>query len=188
MKMAWPSLFGASGLVGRLVAHQIARPVLSLSPGRQLSVTVAETPSPVPKSSASKYIKKDSARRVLRESVRTQLKVDTAKFQHMRKYKQKDYTPTFDYSFMKPLKVVRPRVSEVDKFGRSLGVGGRKTCSAYCYVKKGSGNVFVNGIPMADYFPDLPLRANIMDAFFVAGAAGQFDAWAVAQGSGKSGV
>jgi ribosomal protein S9 len=79
------------------------------------------------------------------------------------------------------------RVSEVDIYGRTYGRGTRKSCIAGVWIKPGSGNFFINRVPVAVYFPRLVHRYNFIEPFEVTGTLGKFDVWAIANGGGPTG-
>ncbi|KAJ3030409.1 UNVERIFIED_CONTAM: 37S ribosomal protein S9, mitochondrial [Siphonaria sp. JEL0065] len=82
-----------------------------------------------------------------------------------------------------PLKAVR----SLDEFGRAFARGSRKTAMAQAWVVKGSGEVYVNGIHLAEYFSELKDREIIVRPFEIAQALGAYNVWAVVQGGGQSG-
>jgi small subunit ribosomal protein S9 len=75
----------------------------------------------------------------------------------------------------------------IDKYGCAMGRGGRKACTAYAYIKPGTGKIFINGMPYTEYFDSLVERAAMTESLYLSGLIGQFDIWATAKGGGRSG-
>jgi len=69
----------------------------------------------------------------------------------------------------------------------TVATGKRKTAVARVRMKFGTGQVVVNGKPMAEYFPREVLHMRIMAPFEVAGVEGRFDVTAKIHGGGMSG-
>ena len=65
--------------------------------------------------------------------------------------------------------------------------GKRKTAVARVRLTLGSGNVLVNGKPMAEYFPREVLLMRIQEPFEAAGSEGRYDVTAKIHGGGVSG-
>ena len=68
-----------------------------------------------------------------------------------------------------------------------VATGKRKTAVARIRLNYGSGQVVVNGKPMADYFPREVLLMRINAAFEAANALDKFDVIAKVAGGGPSG-
>jgi small subunit ribosomal protein S9 len=79
------------------------------------------------------------------------------------------------------------RKANIDKQGRSYSTGRRKDAAARVWIKKGTGQVIVNGKPMAEYFKRPTLLMIINQAFEVVGSVGAFDVFATVAGGGLSG-
>ncbi|KAI9331592.1 ribosomal protein S9/S16-domain-containing protein [Obelidium mucronatum] len=75
----------------------------------------------------------------------------------------------------------------LDEFGRAFARGSRKTANAQVWAVKGTGEVFVNGVHMAEYFPEVKDRELIIRPFEVVHALGDYNVWAVVNGGGLSG-
>ncbi len=69
----------------------------------------------------------------------------------------------------------------------SNGTGRRKNAVARVRLLPGSGKILVNGRPMEQYFPRLPLQTVIRQPLKVANAEGRFDILATVDGGGVSG-
>jgi len=65
--------------------------------------------------------------------------------------------------------------------------GRRKKSIARVWVKKGSGNIHVNGKKMIDYFVKLNLQTAIVRTFAVAKRENEFDVRCTVKGGGLSG-
>ena len=68
-----------------------------------------------------------------------------------------------------------------------LATGRRKCAVARVRLTPGSGNVVVNGKPMADYFNSESLCGFINQVFTVSGTVGKFDIAANCDGGGMAG-
>ena len=67
------------------------------------------------------------------------------------------------------------------------GTGHRKNATAKVWLSAGTGNVTINGRPMAEYLGRRTLETLVMQPFQAVDAAGQFDAVVQAVGGGISG-
>lgn len=81
----------------------------------------------------------------------------------------------------------RVAVGRVDKFGRSLGAGGRKASSARAWVVPGTGEVLVNGKNLVQAFPRVRDRESAIWPLKVTGRVGHYNVWALVQGGGTTG-
>ena len=68
-----------------------------------------------------------------------------------------------------------------------LATGRRKCAVARVRLTPGSGNVMVNGRPMAEYFPSESLCGFVNQVFAVSETAGKFDIAASCDGGGMAG-
>ena len=68
-----------------------------------------------------------------------------------------------------------------------LATGRRKCAVARVRLTPGSGNVMVNGKPMAEYFPSESLCGFVNQVFAVSETAGKFDIAASCDGGGMAG-
>ena len=68
-----------------------------------------------------------------------------------------------------------------------LATGRRKCAVARVRLTPGSGNVVVNGKPMAEYFPSESLCGFVNQVFAVSETAGKFDIAASCDGGGMAG-
>lgn len=80
-----------------------------------------------------------------------------------------------------------PRVAKVDASGRAYGTGRRKDSVARVYVKRGSGQVIINGKPQNDYFRRQTQLLILNQPFLIAGVVNQFDVTCTVAGGGLSG-
>ena len=76
---------------------------------------------------------------------------------------------------------------QIDSFGRSYATGRRKDASARVWVKRGTGQVTVNGKPINNYFVRPVLQMQLAQPFETAGRVGEFDVIATVKGGGLSG-
>ncbi len=80
--------------------------------------------------------------------------------------------------------VVEPKI---DEQGRSYATGRRKNASARVWVKRGSGNIVINGKIMQEYFARPVLQMLLVQPFQAASREGEFDVFATVKGGGLSG-
>ena len=82
---------------------------------------------------------------------------------------------------------VTPAEPQIDSLGRSYSTGRRKDASARVWVKRGSGQITVNGKNVAEYFARPVLQMLLNQVFEAAGRTGEFDVVATVKGGGLSG-
>lgn len=75
----------------------------------------------------------------------------------------------------------------IDKFGRALGVGKRKTSTARAWVVEGTGEVLVNGKSLADAFGRIHDRDSAVWALKSTGRTDKYNVWALVDGGGTTG-
>jgi small subunit ribosomal protein S9 len=66
-------------------------------------------------------------------------------------------------------------------------VGRRKAAVARVYLKKGTGNVEINGRTLIEYFPQKDIQSKVLDPFQVVDQAGIFDLKVNVSGGGFKG-
>ncbi len=69
---------------------------------------------------------------------------------------------------------------------RTYATGKRKTAIARVWLKPGSGNILVNGLPCDEYFERETSRMVLRQALELIEAQDQFDVWATCRGGGKN--
>src|SRR5215472_11377490 len=69
---------------------------------------------------------------------------------------------------------------------RTYATGKRKTAIARVWLKAGSGNIVVNGLPVDDYFERETSRMVLRQGLELIEAQDQFDVWATCSGGGKN--
>ena len=79
------------------------------------------------------------------------------------------------------------RLPTLDEFGRSVGIGRRKSASAKVYVVRGTGEILVNNRPLNDYFVKLKDRESIMYPLQVIQSVGKYNVFAMTSGGGPTG-
>lgn len=79
------------------------------------------------------------------------------------------------------------KVIPIDKFGRTLGVGKRKTSVARAWVVEGVGEVLVNGKSLADAFGRVHDRESAVWALKATARADKYNVWALVEGGGTTG-
>ena len=80
-----------------------------------------------------------------------------------------------------------PAEPQIDSLGRSYATGRRKDASARVWVKRGTGQITVNGKNVAEYFARPVLQMLLNQPFESAGRSGEFDVIATVKGGGLSG-
>ena len=78
-------------------------------------------------------------------------------------------------------------ISKIDKLGRSYATGRRKDSTARVWVKKGSGQIKINGKSMNLYFSRPVLQMQLNHVFEIANRNNEFDIIATVKGGGLSG-
>ena len=80
-----------------------------------------------------------------------------------------------------------PTEPQLDEHGRTYATGRRKDAAARVWVKRGTGQMKINGKDVAEYFARPVLQMILAQPFSVAGVTGQFDVIATVKGGGLSG-
>lgn len=75
----------------------------------------------------------------------------------------------------------------IDKFGRALGTGRRKTSVARAWVVEGTGEMLVNGKTLADAFGRVHDRESATWALRATGRTDKYNVWALVEGGGTTG-
>ncbi|KAK4250752.1 ribosomal protein S5 domain 2-type protein [Corynascus novoguineensis] len=75
----------------------------------------------------------------------------------------------------------------IDRFGRALGVGKRKSSTARAFVVEGDGQVLVNGKTLADYFGRVHDRESAVWALYATDRIDKYNVWARVEGGGTTG-
>jgi len=78
-------------------------------------------------------------------------------------------------------------LGHIDKLGRAISIGRRKSASARVYLVPGAGLCYVNGRPANEYFPRMQEMFVVAEPFRIAKAFGRFNAWCQVRGGGHSG-
>jgi small subunit ribosomal protein S9 len=84
-------------------------------------------------------------------------------------------------------KASEPVLPKIDAQGRSYATGKRKNAIARVWIKRGKGQIIVNGQGSAQYFARPVLQMMIAQPMDVANRTGQFDVWCTVEGGGLSG-
>ena len=77
--------------------------------------------------------------------------------------------------------------SEAPVKERSIFVGRRKSAVARARIRRGSGQIVVNGKPIEEYFTTEKLRSHVLEPFGVLEQEGQWDVHARINGGGTTG-
>ena len=88
-----------------------------------------------------------------------------------------------------PVEQVAPAIieSKIDAQGRSYATGRRKNATARVWVKRGSGQIVINGRDVTQYFARPVLQMLLQQPFDTAERVGEFDVIATVIGGGLSG-
>ena len=92
--------------------------------------------------------------------------------------------PAADEAVVAPSTPAEPKI---DAQGRSYATGRRKNAIARVWVKRGTGQVTVNGRDVSVYFARPVLQMLLLQPFEVAERVGEFDVVATVVGGGLSG-
>ena len=76
---------------------------------------------------------------------------------------------------------------KIDEQVRAYATGRRKNASARVWVKRGSGNILINGKILVEYFARPVLQMLLVQPFEAASRQGEFDVIATVKGGGLSG-
>lgn len=82
---------------------------------------------------------------------------------------------------------LKKRDIPIDKFGRALAVGKRKTSVARAWVVEGTGEVLVNGKSLAEAFGRVHDRESVIWALKSTARIDKYNVWAIVQGGGTTG-
>jgi len=76
---------------------------------------------------------------------------------------------------------------KLDKLGRAQATGRRKDAVARVWVKRGTGQITVNGKPIGTYFARPVLQMIVNQPFTAVNRDGEFDVFCTVRGGGLSG-
>jgi small subunit ribosomal protein S9 len=82
---------------------------------------------------------------------------------------------------------VAPAEPKIDNLGRSYATGRRKDAAARVWVKRGTGQVKINGKDISEYFARPVLQMILAQPFETTERVGEFDVIATVKGGGLSG-
>ena len=85
------------------------------------------------------------------------------------------------------VEIIAPAEPKIDSFGRSYATGRRKDAAARVWVKRGTGQVTINGRKLDVYFARPVLQMILAQPFEVTERVGEFDVVATVRGGGLSG-
>ncbi|KAL2753871.1 hypothetical protein ACRALDRAFT_1093138 [Sodiomyces alcalophilus JCM 7366] len=80
-----------------------------------------------------------------------------------------------------------PKAIPIDRFGRALGVGRRKTSTARAWVVEGTGEVQVNGKALSEAFGRIHDRESAVWALRSTQRMDKYNVWALVEGGGTTG-
>ncbi|KAF2969833.1 hypothetical protein GQX73_g3761 [Xylaria multiplex] len=81
----------------------------------------------------------------------------------------------------------RPKPLPIDKFGRSHGVGKRKSSVARAWLVEGTGEVLINGKPMNEAFGRVHDRESALWGLKTTERLDKYNVWALVGGGGSTG-
>lgn len=81
----------------------------------------------------------------------------------------------------------RPKSIPIDKFGRALGVGKRKSSVARAWVVEGTGDVLINGKPLHEVFGRVHDRESAVWGLKSTDRLDKYNVWALVGGGGSTG-
>ncbi|KAI1365373.1 37S ribosomal protein S9 [Xylaria arbuscula] len=81
----------------------------------------------------------------------------------------------------------RPTPAPVDKFGRSHGVGKRKSSVARAWLVEGTGEVLINGKPLNEAFGRIHDRESALWGLKTTDRLDKYNVWALVGGGGSTG-
>ncbi len=70
---------------------------------------------------------------------------------------------------------------------QKITVGRRKRAVARVILRPGSGQIFINGKPLADYFPQVPAQLEVLEPLRLLGVENEYDVIANVRGGGWHG-
>jgi small subunit ribosomal protein S9 len=80
-----------------------------------------------------------------------------------------------------------PKPIPIDRFGRALGVGRRKSSTARAWVVEGNGEVLVNGKTLTEVFNRVHDRESAIWALKITERVDKYNVWALTGGGGTTG-
>ena len=86
-----------------------------------------------------------------------------------------------------PLETPAPAEPKIDKQGRAYATGRRKNAIARVWIKRGTGQISINGRDITTYFARPVLQMVLQQPFVTAERTGEFDVIATVVGGGLSG-
>ncbi|GAP87639.1 putative 40S ribosomal protein S9 [Rosellinia necatrix] len=81
----------------------------------------------------------------------------------------------------------RPKATVVDRFGRSHGVGRRKSSVARAWLVEGTGEVLINGKPISEAFGRVHDRESAVWGLKATDRLDKYNVWALVSGGGSTG-
>ena len=81
----------------------------------------------------------------------------------------------------------RPKIPTPDEYGRTIANGRRKTAQGRAFLVEGTGEAYVNGKPMAEFFRKVHDRETVIWALKQAGRIDKYNLWGVVRGGGTTG-
>ena len=83
--------------------------------------------------------------------------------------------------------VGKPKEKHIDKYGRALATGRRKTSTARVWLVEGDGEALINGKPLAQAFSRIVDRESVIWPLHVTDRVGKYNIWGLVSGGGTTG-
>lgn len=81
----------------------------------------------------------------------------------------------------------KAKTRTVDKYGKGLGAGRRKTSTARAWLVEGTGEVMINGKTLADAFARVHDRESVIWALKATNRIDKYNVWGMCNGGGTTG-
>lgn len=81
----------------------------------------------------------------------------------------------------------KPAVHKLDRYGRGLGSGRRKSATARAWLVEGTGEIIVNGKSLAEAFARVHDRESVIWALKATNRIDKYNLWALSSGGGTTG-
>jgi small subunit ribosomal protein S9 len=142
----------------------------------------------------TKKVEKDAKRPILKKAVITPRvnkpfikNLDMAYSAKTRDQKEEVRVEEVSQNQVKITRQKLPKTTGTDASGRTYATGKRKNAVAKVWLKKGSGNVTINGKDVIDYFKRSILEVMINVPFTITNTQGKYDVICTTAGGGLSG-
>ena len=83
--------------------------------------------------------------------------------------------------------LAKQKQQQIDKWGRAWATGRRKTSVARVWLVDGTGEVLINGKPLAEAFPRIQDRESVIWPLHATDRVDKYSIWALVRGGGSTG-